>query len=148
MSVAGLCYVNGNFLVALDRGDPRAQRFLEKYRGRIYTIANIMDEDVAGARKIAEAHGIGIRYMNAVEIMKQTSIAARLLDAISEKYTLGENDPRDIEHIAAAIATGARYFVTSEPKLCQWIEEFRDITGTIICIDWRTGECRGNAGRD
>ena len=107
-----------------------------------------MDEDVPDARGIAEARGISMRYMNAAEIMRQTSIAARLLAAAAERYTLGGNDPRDIGHIAAAVATGARFFVTGEPKLCRWIEEFRDITGALACVDWRTGECRGNAGRD
>ena len=148
--MSGLCYVNGNFLVALDRGDSRALRFLEKYRSRLYTIANIMDEDVSGARSIASAHGISIRYMNAAEIMKQASIATRLLEAVSKKYTLGENDPSDIDHIAAAVATGARYFVTSESKLCKWIREYKHITGEIECIDWRKVSCNDDnkPGRD
>jgi len=148
VSTAGLCYVNGNFLVALDRGDPRALSFLERHRGRLYTIANIMEEDVSGARRVAGEHGIVVRYMNAAEVARQNSIAARLLAEVSKRYTLGENDPRDIDHIAAAVATGARYFVTSEPKLCRWIDEYRDITGSLQCIDWRGGSCSGNTGRD
>jgi len=117
----GLCYVNGNFLIALDRGDPRALRFLERYRDILYTIANIIEEDVIGARRVALEHGVQIRFMNAAEIARQTSIVARLLTAVAERYTLGANDPKDLDHIAAAVATGARYFVTSEPKLCRWI---------------------------
>ena len=69
--MSGLCYVNGNFLIALDRGDPRALRFQKKYSDRLYTVANVMKEDVAGARRIAERYGITIRYMNSAEIMRQ-----------------------------------------------------------------------------
>ena len=148
VGMSGLCYVNGNFLIALDRGDPRALRFLEKYSDRLYTVANVMEEDVAGARRIAERYGITIRYMNSAEIMRQASIAARLLAAVSEKYTLGANDPRDIDHIAAAVATGAGYFVTSESKLCRWIREYRHITGNLKCIDWRGEKCSGEPRRD
>ena len=58
-----VCYVNGNLLVALDRGDPEAEEFAEKHKGCLYTVGQIMDVDVPNAREIAASHDIQYRYV-------------------------------------------------------------------------------------
>ncbi len=145
---ARLCYVNANLLVALDRRDPRALRFAGENAGCLYTVANVIEDEVPRARQVAGRHGIQVRTAPRSVIQAFAQAAARLQAALAREYTLSANDLKDIDHIAMAIATGARFFVTSEPKLCRWIEEYRDITGSLQCIDWRGGSCNGNTGRD
>ena len=145
---ARLCYVNANLLVALDRRDPRALRFAGENAGCLYTVANVIEDEVPRARQVAGRHGIQVRTAPRSVIQAFAQAAARLQAALARKYTLTANDLKDIDHIAMAVATGAQYFVTSEPKLCKWIAEYRDITGSLQCIDWRGGSCNGDTGRD
>ena len=143
-----VCYVNANLLVALDRRDRRAIEFAGRNRGCLYTVAEVIEDEVPGAAEIARRHGILVRTVSRGLMAEFSVIAVRLLGALQARYTLSDNDLKDIDHIAMTVATGARAFVTSEPKLCRWIEEYRDITGTLQCIDWREGECSGLTGRD
>ncbi len=145
---AAYCYVNANLLVGLDRRDPRAIRFAAENTGCLYTVANVVGDEVPGARRIAGRYGIQYRVASRGVMERFARAAARLLGALGSRYTLSPNDLKDIDHIAMALATGARYFVTSEAKLCRWIEESRDITGGLRCVDWRTGSCNGLTGRD
>ncbi len=145
---SAFCYVNANLLVGLDRRDPRALRFASENRGCLYTVANVIEDEVHGAESIANHYGIRYRRVSRSIILEFSRISARLAEELGGIYTLSPNDFKDIDHIAMALATGARVFVTSEHKLCRWIDTFRHITGDLQCIDWRTGNCNGIPGRN
>ena len=59
-------------------------------------------------------------------------LTARLVASLRWRETLSENDMIDLWHLAAAVALGARYFVTSDRKLCRWIDsEYRGLIATL-----------------
>ena len=140
------CYVNGNFIVALDRRDDDAVEFAESNSGCLYTVAQIMDRDVVGARGIARRYGIQYRWVPKAVYERIEAEAWKLTVRLERGgWTLNDRQRRDARHIVAAVETGARFFVTEERTLCEWIN--KHYRGRLACISWRGGSCAEDNNR-
>ena len=135
-----VCYVDGNLIVALDRKEREAIDFARRNAGCLYTVAQIMDIDVSGAREVALRHGIQYRWVSK-SVYEAIEVEAARLVALLERdgWTLNDRQVRDARHLAAARVTGARFLVTGEELICRWAELYYG--GRPACIDWRGGWC-------
>ncbi len=135
-----VCYVNGNLIVALDRRDSDAIKFVESNQGCLYTVAQIMDRDVIGARGIARRYGIQYRWVSKTVYERIEAEAWKLIVKLErDGWTLNDRQRRDARHIVAAVETGARFFVTEERVLCEWLSKY--YSGRLSCLRWRGGSC-------
>ncbi len=158
------CYVNSNFLIMLIRGESRAVEFARANRGCLFTSRPHIEEELVFSELDRERlenataeNSIVLRGMSRAHRARGEALTWRMVSALRRAgERLNEGDERDLWHLAAAVALGARYFVSSDRKLCSWINTVhRNRLDRLArqyfnrplpyCINWEEGECPSGA---
>ena len=151
------CYVNANFMIDLRARKKaawrrrRARRFAQCHPGRLFTYERFIAKEVPDRIRLSNMHNILI-IADCGDIARMNrifSLAADLIEWLGRRHTLTENTLRDLEHVAAAIVLGARFYVTSDTTVCSWInEDYPHLFSGLVCVNHREGETCGLAGEE
>ena len=158
------CYVNSNFLIMLVRGESRAVEFARANRGCLFTSRPHIEEELVFSEldrerleNAAAENSIVLRGMSRAHRARSETLTWRMVSALRRTgERLNNRDERDLWHLAAAVALGARYFVSADRKLCTWINTVhKDRLDGLArqyfnwplpsCINWEEGECPSGA---
>ena len=143
------CYVNANFMIDLRARKKaawrrrRAREFARRHRGRLFTYERFAAREVPDRVALSNMHDI-LLVADCGDETRENAVfrlAANLIEEIGREHEITDRTARDLEHVAAAIVLGARYYVTSDETLCRWINNgYPHLFRGLRCINHRRGE--------